>query len=67
MITKCTGVSTNFAGILPGEAVWLSGHIGVYVGGGKVIECTPAFKNCVQVTACLNIGKIAGMNGREWT
>ena len=67
MITKCTGVSTNFAGILPGEAVWLSGHIGVYAGGGKVIECTPAFKNCVQVTACLNIGAISGMNGRKWT
>lgn len=41
--------------------------IGVYIGGGKVIECSPAFKNCVQVTACLNIGAISGMNGRKWT
>ncbi|MEG0692618.1 MAG: hypothetical protein RR444_06005, partial [Oscillospiraceae bacterium] len=32
----------------------------------KIIECTPAFKNCVQVTACLNIGAISGMNGRKW-
>ncbi|MDF1494068.1 glycoside hydrolase family 73 protein [Caproiciproducens sp. CPB-2] len=67
MITKCTGVSTDFKNIVPGEAVWLSGHIGVYIGGGKVIECTPAFKNCVQVTACLNIGAISGLNGRAWT
>ena len=67
MITKCTGVSTNFGNLVPGEAVWLPGHIGVYIGGGKVIECTPAFKNCVQVTACLNIGAIAGLNGRAWT
>lgn len=67
MITKCAGVSTNFAGILPGEAVWLKGHIGVYIGNGKVIECTPAFKNCVQVTACANIGQIAGMSARRWT
>jgi LysM repeat protein len=67
MITKCTGVSTNFGNIVPGEAVWLPGHIGVYIGNGKVIECTPAFKNCVQVTACLNIGAISGMNGRAWT
>ena len=67
MITKCSGVSTDFSKIVPGEAVWLSGHIGVYIGGGKVIECTPAFKNCVQVTACLNIGAISGMNGRRWT
>ena len=66
MITKCTGVSTNFAGILPGEAVWLPGHIGVYIGGGKVVECTPAFENNVQITACLNIGAINGLNGRKW-
>ena len=32
-----------------------------------MIECSPAFKNCVQVTACLNIGAISGMNGRRWT
>lgn len=67
MITKCSGVSADFSGIVPGEAVWLPGHIGVYIGGGKVIECSPAFKNCVQVTACLNIGAISGMNGRKWT
>lgn len=66
MITKCSGVSTNFSKIVPGEAVWMKGHIGVYIGGGKVIECSLAFKNCVQVTACLNIGAISGMNGRRW-
>ena len=67
MITKCSGLSTDFSRIVPGEAVWLKGHIGVYIGGGKVIECSPAFKNCVQVTACLNIGAISGLNGRRWT
>lgn len=67
MIKVCKDVSTDFRTIIPGEAVWLSGHIGVYVGGGVVIECSPAFKNCVQETACLNIGTVAGMNGRKWT
>lgn len=67
MITKCTDVSTDFSDIVPGEAVWLPGHIGVYIGGGKVIECTPIWKNGVQVSACLNIGAIAGLNGRSWT
>ena len=67
MIKVCKDVSTDFRTIIPGEAVWLSGHIGVYVGGGVVLECSPAFKNCVQETACLNIGPIAGMNGRKWT
>lgn len=67
MIIKCLDVSTDFTNIIPGEAVWLRGHIGVYIGGGKVIESSPAFKNCVQVTACSNIGAIPGMNGRKWT
>lgn len=66
MITKCTGLSTSFAGIVPGEAVWLPGHIGVYIGNGKVVECSPAFANKVQITACLNIGAVAGLNGRKW-
>lgn len=50
MITKCTNVSTDFSTIEIGEAVWLKGHIGVYIGDGKVIECTPAWKNKVQIT-----------------
>lgn len=48
-IEKCTP-TTNFNTILPGEAVWLPGHIGVYIGDGKVIESTPAWKNGVQIT-----------------
>lgn len=66
MITKCLGVSTDFSNIIAGEAVWMEGHIGVYIGNGKVIECTPAWANGVQVTACLNIGPISGLNGRAW-
>lgn len=34
MIKVCSGVSTNFSSIVPGEAVWMEGHIGVYVGDG---------------------------------
>ena len=50
MITYCENISTNFSDIIPGEAVWLKGHIGVYVGNGEVVECTPAWKNKVQIT-----------------
>lgn len=52
MIAKCKEVSTKFdvATMIPGELVWQSGHVGIYIGEGKVIECTPAFKNCVQIT-----------------
>jgi hypothetical protein len=66
MLTKLTGVSTDFSNIVEGEAVWTKGHIGVYIGNGKVIECTPSWKNNVQMTACLNVGPIIGMNGRRW-
>lgn len=67
MIDRCIDVSTNFANLEVGEAVWMPGHIGVYIGDGKVIEATPSWSNNVQITACLNIGSISGLNGRRWT
>lgn len=65
MITKCSSVSTDFSKIEVGEAVWCKGHIGIYIGGGLAVECTPKWKNCVQVTAC-NCTK-SGYNRRNWT
>ena len=38
MITKCKGISTNFSNVEVGEALWCSGHIGVYIGGGLAVE-----------------------------
>ena len=67
MIKVCSGVSTDFSRIVPGAAVWLPGHIGAYIGGGLAVECTPAFKNKVQITAVGNIGKKAGYDTRTWT
>ena len=67
MITKCSGVTTDFSKIEVGEAVWCSGHIGVYVGAGLAVECTPRWENDVQITAVANIGKKSGYNARTWT
>lgn len=67
MITKCSGVSTDFSKITVGEAVWLSGHIGVYIGDGLAVECSPAFANKVQITAVKNIGTKSGYSARAWT
>lgn len=50
MINTCNNISSNFSNIEMGEAVWMDGHIGVYWGNGQVIECSPAFKNKVQIT-----------------
>lgn len=65
MFKKCTEQSSDFSKIEIGEAVWMDGHIGVYVGDGLAVECTPAWKNCVQLTAC-NQAK-TGYPRRNWT
>lgn len=68
MITKCKNVSTaGWANMEVGEALWVKGHIGVYIGNGLAVECTPAWKNQVQVTAVGNIGAKSGYNTRTWT
>ena len=67
MIALCDDVTTDFSHIEVGEAVWCKGHIGVYVGDGLAIECTPAWKNNVQITAVKNIGTKSGYNARTWT
>lgn len=66
-ITYCTGVTTDFSGITVGEAVWCPGHIGIYIGDGLAVECTPRWKNCVQITAVANMGRKSGYNARTWT
>lgn len=62
----CTLRTTDFSHIVPGAAVWMAGHIGVYVGSGHVIECSPRWKNGVQYTNLGNLG-IREDNWREWS
>ena len=68
MIQVCTGVSSSgWADMVPGEVVWMAGHIGVYIGDGLAVECSPKWETTVQITAVGNIGKKAGYNTRTWT
>lgn len=67
MIGVCSGVTTDFSKIAVGEAVWCKGHIGVYIGNGLAVECTPSWQNKVQITAVKNIGTKSGYNARQWT
>lgn len=64
MIAICSGVSTDFSAIEVGEVVWQPGHIGVYVGDGLAVECTPNWSDGVQITACNR--DVAGYNRRNW-
>ena len=67
MITTCPDASASgWASMEPGEVVWTTGHIGIYIGDGLAVECTPKWKNCVQITAVGNIGSKAGYNTRTW-
>ncbi len=63
----CTNKSTDFSNIEKGELLWMKGHIGIYVGNGLAVECTPIWKDGVQITAVGNIKKKNGYNTRTWT
>ncbi|MBP3387618.1 MAG: InlB B-repeat-containing protein, partial [Clostridia bacterium] len=65
LFNLCTEKSTDFTDIEIGEMVWMDGHIGVYVGNGLAVECTPAWDNKVQITACNR--NVEGYNRRNWT
>ncbi len=68
MIVKCKDASkTGWDKLDPGEVVWLDGHIGIYIGDGLAVECTPSWANKVQITAVGNIGAKSGYKTRKWT
>lgn len=67
LIKLCGGVSTDFSAVQVGELLWLSGHVGVYIGDGLAVECTHRWKDGVQITVVHNIAKMSGVNGRSWT
>lgn len=67
IIAGCKNVSTDFSGIQPGEALWCKGHIGIYIGDGLAVESTPQWADGVQITACANVGNVAGYPSRTWT
>lgn len=66
MVAQCVDASSDFGRILPGELLYMSGHVGIYIGDGLGVECTTAWKNGVQVSAVENIGKRDGYPARRW-
>ena len=65
LISLCKDVSADFSNIVPGELLSMPGHVGIYVGEGKVIECTPKWEDAVQVTYLGNTGNTTG-HYRMW-
>lgn len=67
MWESCKDRSEDFSNIQIGELVWMQGHVGLYIGNGKAIECTGAWENKVLISAVSNIGFIQGLHHRRWT
>lgn len=67
MFEHCADISTDFSCLEAGEAVWRSGHIGIYIGDGLAVEATPLWDDGVQITAVANMGKKDGYHVRQWT
>ena len=66
MLKVCTDVSTDFSTIVPGELVWLPGHVGIYVGGGLAAEATWEPDEGVQLQCVLPMGVKPGMPATGW-
>lgn len=64
LYVKCEN-STNFNKIVPGALVWMQGHVGIYIGGGDVIECTAAWTGNVLRSKLGNLG-YKGDRVRNW-
>lgn len=47
----CVDKSKDFSNITPGEIVHIKGHVGVYIGDDKVIECTNKWTKNVLVSS----------------
>lgn len=73
VLNYCTGVSQDFNKIIPGEVLNMKGstsHVGIYLGDGKVFECTAAgSKKCLISTIDNNGNRYVGgkKNPYKWT
>ena len=63
----CYEQSDDFSNIIPGEFVWMEGHIGVYIGDGYVVECSPIWNDGVMITYLGKWGSKDGYASREWS
>lgn len=66
MLNACFGKSANFAQLKSGALLWVPGHVGIYLGNGRVVEATTAWSGGVQISNCENLRHIEGMKNRKW-
>lgn len=73
-LNYCTGVSQNFNNLIPGEYLCMKGtghsHAGVYLGNGKVFECTVAWNTNKCIISDISSDGTRSYNGVKslrWT
>lgn len=59
----CKNRSKDFSNIEIGELVHISGHVGIFIGDNKVIECTNAWDSKVIITSMV---ECKGYQTRKW-
>lgn len=68
ILKVCSGVSSDFSNIVPGEVLYMKGHVGYYIGDGLALECT-TYKNVNRVIIS-NVTNVCKINGhpypRKW-
>lgn len=45
ILKQCYDVSDDFSNIMVGEVLYMEGHVGLYIGDGKAVECTSKWTN----------------------
>ena len=65
----CDNKSSDFSKLQPGEIVHMKGHVGAYIGNGKVIEATAAWTKNVLLSDINSDGtrSYKGKKGGKWT
>ena len=73
-LNYCTDVSANFNNLVPGEYLCMKGtkynHSGIYLGNGKVFECTTGWGVNKCIISSINnkgIRSYKGKNNLKWT
>lgn len=61
ILAICDGVSTDFSNIQEGEILYMTGHVGIYIGDGKCVECTSKWTNGVLISEVQNCGISTGL------
>lgn len=61
ILSICTSVSDDFSDIEVGEVLYMSGHVGLYIGNGRAVECTSKWINGCLFSEVQNCGINTGL------